>query len=347
MHSCVRRYYLVTEGLAAKYPFKIHDFPPDETTLVGAGQGLSQSGLLPVVEIPYAKYLDCGLDMLNEIILTQWLSGGTANTGMIVRLQGFDKGKFGGNFHTHNMISIPPGLDVVCYSNGSDYVRGIRYSIRQAAVGRIVMSIDSTDLLNRRHLGVKDDLWLTQFPLASQTQESELDFDQIGVYSGTWKDGSLSTGTNRTSVGIHQNSFSHFLEKYSADIMQSGPTVVIVTYGNALPTSLLAADELVQKGIVSSKHIYVVDCPYLSSPPKQLLELFSKLSRENTRVVFADVCKEGSGMPLAGFAINLQNQLLLPSKWKVVGSTPTYNPLGQLVTFISSDDIESTVISML
>jgi pyruvate/2-oxoglutarate/acetoin dehydrogenase E1 component len=48
-------YYLVTEGLKAKYPLRVRDFPPDETSLLGAGIGFSQAGLLPVVEIPYAK----------------------------------------------------------------------------------------------------------------------------------------------------------------------------------------------------------------------------------------------------------------------------------------------------
>ena len=46
---------------------------------------------------------------------------------MMIRLQGFDRGVFGGNFHTHNTIHIPPGLDVVCYSNGRDYARGWRF----------------------------------------------------------------------------------------------------------------------------------------------------------------------------------------------------------------------------
>ena len=48
-------YYLVTEGLAKSYPHRVRDFPPDETTLVGAAIGFSQVGLVPVLEIPYAK----------------------------------------------------------------------------------------------------------------------------------------------------------------------------------------------------------------------------------------------------------------------------------------------------
>lgn len=48
-------YYLVTDGLADKYPLRVRDFPPEETVLVGAGIGYSHAGLLPIVEIPYAK----------------------------------------------------------------------------------------------------------------------------------------------------------------------------------------------------------------------------------------------------------------------------------------------------
>jgi len=42
-------YYLVTEGLAKKFPGRVIDFPPDETTLLGAAMGFSQVGLVPIV----------------------------------------------------------------------------------------------------------------------------------------------------------------------------------------------------------------------------------------------------------------------------------------------------------
>jgi 2-oxoisovalerate dehydrogenase E1 component len=48
-------YYLVTEGLAKKFPMRVRDFPPDETSILGMGIGFSQAGLLPIVEMPYAK----------------------------------------------------------------------------------------------------------------------------------------------------------------------------------------------------------------------------------------------------------------------------------------------------
>lgn len=59
-------YYLVTDGLANKFPGRVIDFPPDETSLLGAAMGFSQVGLTPIVEIPYAKYLDCGADMVSR-----------------------------------------------------------------------------------------------------------------------------------------------------------------------------------------------------------------------------------------------------------------------------------------
>ncbi len=76
-------YYLVTDGLAAKYPQRVHDFAPDETALIGAGMGFAQSGMLPVVEIPYAKYLDCGADMFFEAAIMCWLSAGKQPNGMV------------------------------------------------------------------------------------------------------------------------------------------------------------------------------------------------------------------------------------------------------------------------
>lgn len=179
-------YYLVTQKLAEKFPDRVmrpstsssrtckanhittppqvHDFPPDETSLIGAGVGFAQAGLLPVVEIPYAKYLDCGADMFFEAVISHWLSKGRNPNGMIFRLQGFDRGVFGGNFHTHNRLVeccgshqrmpsqakpitlplcfammvcslyLPPGLDVVAFSNGADYARGFRHAVAQVCV---------------------------------------------------------------------------------------------------------------------------------------------------------------------------------------------------------------------
>jgi 2-oxoisovalerate dehydrogenase E1 component len=46
-------YYLVSDGLVKKYPKRVIDFPPDETTLLGVAMGFSQVGLLPIVGKSY------------------------------------------------------------------------------------------------------------------------------------------------------------------------------------------------------------------------------------------------------------------------------------------------------
>ena len=169
-------YYSVTEGAADKYKLRVQDFPPDETSLVGAALGYAQvgvfrpciacaharvtasinqptnqptngptdqptnplqyqtPGLLPVCEIPYAKYLDCGADMFFETVFMNWLTKSAERGGVFFRLQGFGRGVFGGNFHTHNSLHLPPGLDVVCFSNGHDYVRGFRHGMKLVRV---------------------------------------------------------------------------------------------------------------------------------------------------------------------------------------------------------------------
>jgi pyruvate/2-oxoglutarate/acetoin dehydrogenase E1 component len=87
---------------------------------------------VPIVEVPYAKYLDPAADIFYEAIYGYWYSNGRHPNGMVIRLQGFGRGVFGGNFHTHNCLHMAPGLDVVCYSNGADYARGFRYAVEQA-----------------------------------------------------------------------------------------------------------------------------------------------------------------------------------------------------------------------
>lgn len=334
-------YYVVTETLAEKYPGRVRDFPPDETTLVGAAMGFSQAGLLPILEIPYAKYLDCAADMFYESAIAHWLSRGQQNNGMVIRLQGFDKGIFGGNFHTHNMLNFPPGLDVVCFSNGRDYVRGMRYLVRCAQQGRVVMSVDSTDLLNRRHLveANKDEFFLHSFPenpatATSSTETAEYNFDQIVIY-------------DQKPVAVEQQQKQQ---------QQKRRHVVLVTYGNGVPTSILAGRQLQEAD--PNTHVTVLETPCLSQTPQQLVEYFQQqqnvASTEQERiVVFADVCKYNPGMPLALRALELQDRgLFQPTahqptqqawKWTVVGAANTYNPLGTYLTFLSTQDILQAV----
>lgn len=144
--------------------------------------------------------------------MASWLSNRKQPNGMIIRLQGFGAGVFGGNFHTHNMLHLPPGLDVVCYSNGEDYVRGWRYALRQARRGRVVMSVDSTALLNHKHIHGDDDAWRAPYPAAGE----EMGFHDVRVRR------------------------------------QGSGEVLIVTYGSGVLSSLVAAETLAREDGIST-----------------------------------------------------------------------------------------------
>lgn len=295
-------YYLVTDGLAQKFPHRVVDFPPDETTLVGAALGMAQLGLLPVCEIPYGKYLECGADMFAEAPIINWLVNPKhKQVGMIVRLQGFDRGLFGGNFHTHNLLTqVLPGMDVVCYSNGADYVKGMRNAVGLAKAGRIVMSVDCTALLNTRHLHGSDRGWETTYPTADNCVDPVIDLDYVGRY-----------GTSGS--------------------------MALVTYGNGVVTALQARKKLVDEGnMVSEDELDIIDSPLLSEVSKGLAEALPSYKK----VLFADICKGGPGGGiLSPLVTSLHEKGVLPSHWGFCAAPRTYNPLGSMETFLNVEDI--------
>lgn len=285
----------------------------DETSLLGAALGFSQVGLTPIVEIPYAKYLDCGADMFHEIAVMHWLSSGQSKQGMLIRLQGFDRGLFGGNFHTHNMLPhMPPGVDVVCFSNGQDYVRGFRHALAQAKkAGRIVMMVDCTALLNQRHLHEKDRGWETSYPERKAQQET---------------DGSISS-----------------LDHFGFDSIRRYGTkgrYAIISYGNGVPTALQARRELLEtKTLAFEDELDIIDCPCLSAVPQELRDVLPQYEA----VLFADITKEGPGCVLSHYVTTLQSEDLLPARWRLAAAPRTYNPLGSLATFLNVDDVTKSL----
>lgn len=328
-------YYLVTENIKGKYPTRIADFVPDETALVGAGMGYAQAGLVPIVEIPYAKYLDCAYDMYEEAAFMNWYSAGRQPNGMLFRLQGFGRGVFGGNFHTHNALHIPPGIDAVCYSNGRDYVRGFRNAMHQAKQGRVVMSVDSTHLLNLRNMDGSDGLWDAVYP---EDKADVMPFDEVRVYSHEDKvraGGCFGVRGAKDAEAIH---FKPAKKREAASGAAGG--LAIVTYGEGVLLALQARKNLVASGALAPGSCHVIDSPYLSLPSAGLVAALSRYSR----VVFAEVCKEGQG-PLEGFIPRLQSSGALPQHWRSVAAARTYNPLGSTVTFTSVEDISKAVTS--
>lgn len=191
-----------------------------------------------------------------------------------------------------------------------------RYAMRQAKAGRIIMSVDCTDLLNRRHFDpdfVKDSLYLTDYP---ENANDERSFDEVTVYKHTV-------------------------------VAKLGRSIAIVTYGNGVSTATQAVMDILADS--SSKDqistMAIVDCPYLTAPPKGLSDILT--TGQYDLVLFADICKEGPGMPLASMSTILQNRgdLCVPSR--VIGAQFTYNPLGTTLTFLSVDDIKGSISNLL
>jgi len=326
-------YYLVTDGLKKAHPGRVRDWPPDETSLIGLGVGMSQAGLLPIVEIPYAKYLDCGADAFFEAVIMHWLTDGKQPNGMIIRLQGFDRGVFGGNFHTHNALHRPPGLDVLVFSNGADWVRGWRHAVMQARAGRVVMVVDSTELLNARHIDVaaKDDALLTPYPPV----EEILPFDGVRLHSslvsseGRWKLGIVTYGNGVVTALRARNT----LVRTKASVEEKTDTVssrgIFASWGSKPTQPSTRA--------VTAEDIVVIDTPCISATAPG--DALKAAVQRCDALLFADVCKEGQG-PLAHTISALQREGMLPgSQWHLVGAQPTYNPLGSYLTFLNEHDV--------
>ena len=282
--------------------------------MLGAALGFSQVGMTPIVEIPYAKYLDCGADMFHEIAVLHWLSAGRSKQGMVIRLQGFDKGVFGGNFHTHNMLPhMPPGIDVVCYSNGSDYARGFRHAVAQAKfAGRIVMTVDCTALLNQRHLHYKDRGWETVYPELVPSSEKE-------------EEDACTSLSSLDYLGFDE------IRRYG-----TRGKYVTVAYGNGVVTALQSRRTMVESGIlVSEEDMDVIDCPLLSAVPDGLRQVLPQYER----ALFADITKRGPCCVLSNHITTLQEESTLPNRWRLVAAPCTYNPLGSLETFLNVNDV--------
>ena len=207
---------------------------------------------------------------------------------------------------------MPPGVDVVCYSNGHDYVKGMRHAILQAKAGRVVMLVDCTNLLNLRHVHERDRAWEFEYPNDGEF----MGFDEIRRYSAV------------------------------NDKNDDKPArIAIVSYGNGVVTSLQARKDLVDHGVLSSEgEVDVIDSPYLSDVPKALEEAL----QDYDQVLFADICKEGPGSNVfSSMILRLKERDALPSHWAFVGAPRTYNPLGSTVTFLNRDTIEEAIVELL
>ena len=253
-----------------------------------------------------------------------WITNGKQPCGMVVRLQGFGPGLFGGNYHTHNMLHMPPGVDVVCYSNGPDYVRGMRYAVEQAKQGRVVMSVDCTHLLNMRHLYQPgDEEWMFPYP----AHDEIMSFDEVRVHSflRTYHQDLNHTACNRNSLQVRTYG--------------DGSDVGIVTYGTGVLDALQVQQTLQEE---FGLDVTVVDSPYLSGVSTGLTDVLKNFNR----VLFADICKEGQN-PFSSIVTLLNREEHLPKYWDFISAPKTYNPLGNMVSFLGAEDIKHALLELL
>jgi hypothetical protein len=193
------------------------------------------------------------------------------------------------------------------------------------------MLVDSTDLLNRRHLDVecKDEAWMSHYPEltedathANNTRDM-LTFDTVVKYIPT------TTKTESDSEGP----VGWKREEHSSADGCGKHQMVVVTYGNGLPLALQALGKCEE---VANVDLVVVDCPNLT--PNNEPEALKALVSSADSVLFADVCKQGQN-PHSAMVTSLQASGHLPGNWYAVAACPTYNPLAQLTTFLSEEDI--------
>ena len=249
---------------------------------------------------------------------------------MVLRMQGFDEGVFGGHFHTANAPPVfgIPGLDVLAYSNGRDWTRGLRATLRHAANGGVSMLLDSTALLARKHKSVaaRDDAWQCAYPLPGE----ELAADDVVLYAHGAASPSDAVTVRAESVGPGGGGGSDggviTMDRPSAN-------VAVATYGNGVVKALEAVDA---SGITCD----VIDVPLLSRCPEALPPLLR--DRGYRALLLVDVCREGAG-PLAHLATRLHEVDALPAQWKLLTAAPTYNPLGRTLTFVSTDGIAAAL----
>ena len=242
------------------------------------------------------------------------------------------------------------------------------------------MSLDSTDLLNRRHIrdSMKDGKLLTSYP---HIHERELEFGDIILYRNSLNErtreilrrecsdnndldvlincsGKVETDmviksivepekemATESEVVLQSDSGSISMGSDNRSCSVEDTTIVIVTYGNGVPTSLEAIDRYYERlslsltssssssssssfksdslhdrsldelpiSVTSGKKrsnreiITLVDCPCISTFPTQLRTFLLSCPSLHS-VIFADVCKLNAGMPLSMFAMTLQNE---------------------------------------
>ena len=232
---------------------------------------------------------------------------------MVLRMQGFDEGVFGGHFHTANGPPVwgVPSLDVLCHSNGHDWARAARRARARGGGRRLDAARPRPRGLNRRHVLQGRDAQRESLPPGAVLRA----YDVIA-----YADGSLRGGPSPRRRGRRRR---RRRRRRLGD--EAAADVAVIAYGNGVG----ALEARAHSGVRCD----VIDTPLLSRCSRALPLLRARYRR----LLLVDV--PAGGGPLAQLAATLQQRGALPAEWRLLTAPPTYNPLGRTLTFVSAEGI--------
>ncbi len=79
--------YVVTRGIAEKFPGRIRQTPISEAGIVGTAVGAALCGMRPVAEIMYVDFITCAMDeVVNQMAKVRYMFGGQTDVPVVLRL---------------------------------------------------------------------------------------------------------------------------------------------------------------------------------------------------------------------------------------------------------------------
>lgn len=278
--------YGVTRGLRKTFgAARVVDTLLDEQTILGTALGTALAGYLPIPEIQYLAYLHNAEDQLRgEAATLRFFSAGQYENGMVVRVAGlaYQKG-FGGHFHNDNSVAVLrdiPGLVVAVPSHPSGAAALLRECLAMAAEeGRVCVFLEPIALYHQRDLQDGDGGWLAHYEAPNDWAPTAL-------------------GSTKT--------------------YGDGTDVLLVTFGNGVRMSLLAARQL-----AGEVDCTVLDLQWLSPLPVE--ELMST-SKRFDRVLVVDETRSSGGVSESVIAALIDGDY--PGRVERVTSKDSFIPLG-------------------
>ncbi len=248
--------YGVTQKLQARFGRdRVMDTLLDEQAILGLAIGLGHNGFIPIPEIQFLAYLHNAEDQLRgEAATLPFFSRGQFTNPMVLRIAGlgYQKG-FGGHFHNDNSLAVLrdiPGLILACPSRGRDAVLMLREAVRLAREeARVVVFLEPIALYPQRDLAPGDGGWMDVYP---QDHDQRIPLGEIG-----------QTG--------------------------QGSEIALVTYGNGVRLSRLAAARLENDGHKTR----VIDLRWLAPLPFQALDAALQGVQS---VLFVDECRRSGNV---------------------------------------------------